>query len=50
MVRAEERSTLADTTVYNLPNGATYTAPVADQYYQRKVFTSVVDIRNRRRS
>lgn len=50
VVRAEERSALADDTVYTLPNGSNYTAPTADKYYQRKVFTSVVDIRNRRRS
>ena len=50
MVRSEERGALPDTTVYNLPNGATYTPPADDQYYQRKVFTSVVQIRNRSRS
>jgi type IV pilus assembly protein PilW len=50
VVRSGERSTLADTTTYNLPDGTTYTAPADAQMYQRKLFTSVVQIRNRSRS
>ena len=50
VVRSEERGTLADAGVYNLPSGATYTPPANAQYYKRKLFTSVVQIRNRSRS
>lgn len=49
IVRADERSKILDTSSYTLPGGYVFT-PVGDaQYYQRKVFTSVVQIRNRSR-
>jgi len=50
VVRSQERGPLKDTASYKLPNGATYTLPVNSEYYQRKVLTSVVQIRNRSRS
>jgi type IV pilus assembly protein PilW len=50
VVRANERGTLADTQTYTLPGGATYTPSADAQYYPRKVFTTVVQIRNRSRS
>jgi type IV pilus assembly protein PilW len=50
IVRSDERGTLRDTASYNLPNGTSYTAPADVQLYQRKVFTSVIQIRNRSRS
>ena len=50
VVRSTERGKISDTTVYNLPGGTTYTAPADAQLYQRKVFSSVVQVRNRSRS
>jgi prepilin-type N-terminal cleavage/methylation domain-containing protein len=50
IVRSDERGPIADTTSYNLPDGTTYTVPTDAQMYQRKLFTSVVQIRNRSRS
>ncbi len=49
IVRADERSKILDTNNYTLPSGYVFT-PVGDaQRYQRKIFTSVVQIRNRSR-
>lgn len=50
VVRANERGTIADTQTYILPGGATFTPSIAAQKYPRKIFTSVVQIRNRSRS
>jgi type IV pilus assembly protein PilW len=50
VVRSDERGTLRDTASYELPNGTSYTAPADAELYQRKVFTSVIQIRNRSRS
>lgn len=50
VVRSEEVGKLADTTNYNLPGGNVYTPPASAQYYPRKIFTSVVQVRNRSRS
>ena len=50
VVRSEERGSIPDTGTYNLPGGNTYPVPTDAQMYQRKVLTSVVQIRNRSRS
>ena len=61
VVRSDERGPIADTTTYYLPDKEscepltercyfTYPAPDDARMYQRKVFTSVVQIRNRSRS
>lgn len=50
VVRSEERGSIPDTDTYNLPGGNTYKPPTDAEQYQRKVLTSVVQIRNRSRS
>lgn len=50
VVRGEERSKLPDTNTYTLPSGYTFTPTGDAQYYPRKVFTTVVQIRNRSRA
>lgn len=50
VVRSDKRTKTKDTSSYTLPGGYVFT-PVGDaQYFRRKVFTSVVQIRNRSRS
>lgn len=49
VVRASVRSTIADTSSYTLPGGYVFTPTGDAQNYPRKVFTSVVQIRNRSR-
>lgn len=48
--RTDKRGTMADTATYNLPGGFAYTPSVNDQAFARKVFTRVIQIRNRSRS
>jgi prepilin-type N-terminal cleavage/methylation domain-containing protein len=50
VVRADQRGQIADTTAYTLPGGFNYTPAANDQAYARKVFTRIVQIRNRSRS
>jgi prepilin-type N-terminal cleavage/methylation domain-containing protein len=50
VVRADQRGSLADTTTYALPGGFNYTPAANDQLFARKVFTRIVQIRNRSRS
>jgi prepilin-type N-terminal cleavage/methylation domain-containing protein len=50
VVRGEQRGTLTDTTTYAMPGGFNYTPAANDQMYARKVFTRIVQIRNRSRS
>jgi len=50
IVRSDERGSIPDTNTYILPGGNSYAPPADAQQYQRKVFSSVVQIRNRSRS
>ena len=50
VVRSDQRGKLTDANTYNLPGGFAYTPTVGDQRFVRKVFTRLVQIRNRSRS
>ena len=50
VVRSEERGAIPDTNTYTLPGGNSYKPATDAELYQRKVFSSVVQIRNRSRS
>lgn len=50
VVRADQRGKLSDTTTYTLPGGFSYTPATGDQNFARKVFSRLVQIRNRSRS
>lgn len=50
VVRSDQRGKIADTSAYSLPSGFSYTPAAADQKYARKVFTRLIQIRNRSRS
>jgi type IV pilus assembly protein PilW len=50
VVRSDQTSKTADNTAYTLPGGFSYTPAASDQVYPRKVFTRLVQIRNRSRS
>lgn len=50
VVRSDQRGKATDLTAYTLPGGFIYTPAVNDQRYTRKVFTRLIQIRNRSRS
>jgi hypothetical protein len=50
VVRSDQRGKIADTSTYTLPSGFSYTPATSDQKYARKVFTRLIQIRNRSRS
>ncbi len=50
VVRSDQRGKLTDANTYNLPGGFAYTPAVGDQRFVRKVFTRLIQIRNRSRS
>lgn len=50
VMRSNQRGKIADTTTYALPGGYSHTPAASDQRYARKVFTRLIQIRNRSRS
>lgn len=50
VMRSTQRGKLVDTTTYALPGGYSHTPAAGDQLYARKVFTRLIQIRNRSRS
>jgi hypothetical protein len=50
VMRSDQRGKIADASTYTLPGGYAHTPATADQRYSRKVFTRLVQIRNRSRS
>lgn len=50
VVRSDQRGKIADTSTYTLPGGYSHTPATSDQSYARKVFTRLIQIRNRSRS
>lgn len=50
VMRSDQRGKIADTTTYTLPGGYSHTPTTADRNYTRKVFTRLIQIRNRSRS
>lgn len=50
VLRSEQRGKITDTTAYTLPGGFSYTPAADDQLFARKVFSRLVQIRNRSRS
>ena len=50
VMRSDQRGKITDTTTYTLPGGYSHTPATSDQLYTRKVFTRLVQIRNRSRS
>lgn len=50
VVRSDTRGKIPDNSNYTLPSGFTYTPAAADRSFSRKVFTRLIQIRNRSRS
>ena len=48
--RTDKRGSMVDTTTYSLPGGFSYVPSANDQMFARKMFTRVIQIRNRSRS